>query len=265
MIVSLRNTMDLGLPASPKSLAAASPDAGAPILTATSLRYAYRGIPATTDVAFTVANGSITALIGSNGAGKTTTVKMIAGALRPDAGRIMFDGRDITRLPAHEVVDLGITLVPEGRLVFAGMTVRENLQIGATAPRAAADAARNMERIFALFPRLAERRDQYAGTMSGGEQQMLAIGRGLMANPRLLILDEPSLGLSPKIVQNIFDLIKRLHAGGISILLVEQNVNQALAIAQHAFVLEKGRVVKSGSGKALLNDPAVREAFLGGL
>ncbi len=240
-------------------------DAGAFVLSTSSLRYAYRGIPAAIDIGFSVAEGSITALIGANGAGKTTCVKMVAGALRPDAGRILFTGRDVTGLPAHRVVDLGITLVPEGRLVFPGMTVRENLQIGATAPRAAADAERNMARIFDLFPRLAERRDQYAGTMSGGEQQMLAIGRGLMANPRLLILDEPSLGLSPKIVHHIFNLITKLNSEGISILLVEQNVYQALAIAQHAFVLEKGRVVKSGSGDALLNDPSVREAFLGGL
>jgi branched-chain amino acid transport system ATP-binding protein len=234
------------------------------ILTATALRYAYRDSPAVTDVSISVVRGSITALIGSNGAGKTTSVKMIAGALRPDGGRIAFEGRDISRLPAHNVVDLGITLVPEGRLVFPAMTVVENLQIGATAPRASASATQNMERVFDLFPRLAQRRDQQAGTMSGGEQQMLAIGRGLMSSPSLLILDEPSLGLSPKIVQHIFELIAKLNAEGVSILLVEQNANQALAIAGHAFVLEKGRVVKAGSGRALLKDPAVREAFLGG-
>jgi branched-chain amino acid transport system ATP-binding protein len=235
------------------------------VLVADSLRYAYRGVPAATDITFSLQQGSITALIGANGAGKTTSVKMLAGALRPDGGRILYDGNDVTRLPAHEVVELGVTLVPEGRLVFPALTVRENLQIGATARRASADLDRNMERIFDLFPRLAERRDQYAGTMSGGEQQMLAIGRGLMANPRVLILDEPSLGLSPKIVAQIFALVKRLNNEGISILLVEQNVNQALAIAQYAFVLEKGRVVKSGSGAVLMKDPAVREAFLGGL
>jgi branched-chain amino acid transport system ATP-binding protein len=235
------------------------------VLVADSLRYAYSGVPAATDISFTLAQGSITALIGANGAGKTTSIKMLAGALLPDGGRILYDGNDVTRLPAHEVVELGVTLVPEGRLVFPALTVRENLQIGATARRASADLDRNMERTFDLFPRLAERRDQYAGTMSGGEQQMLAIGRGLMANPRVLILDEPSLGLSPKIVAQIFALVKRLNGEGISILLVEQNVNQALAIAQFAFVLEKGRVVKSGSGAALMKDPAVREAFLGGL
>jgi branched-chain amino acid transport system ATP-binding protein len=266
MVTSLHDTKKSPMLSGSNSLRkSSSADAGAFILSASALRYAYRGIPAVTEIGFSVAEGSITALIGANGAGKTTSVKMAAGALRPDAGRVLFEGRDITGLPAHQVVDLGITLVPEGRLIFPAMTVRENLQIGATAPRAAADAERNMERIFDLFPRLAERRDQYAGSMSGGEQQMLAIGRGLMANPRLLILDEPSLGLSPKFVQHIFDLITKLNAEGISILLVEQNVNQALAIAQHAFVLEKGRVVKSGNGRALLNDPAVREAFLGGL
>ena len=168
------------------------------VLVADSLRYEYRGVPAATDISFTLAQGSITALIGANGAGKTTSVKMLAGALLPDGGRILYDGNDVTRLPAHEVVELGVTLVPEGRLVFPALTVRENLQIGATARRASADLDRNMERTFDLFPRLAERRDQYAGTMSGGEQQMLAIGRGLMANPRVLILDEPSLGLVPR-------------------------------------------------------------------
>jgi branched-chain amino acid transport system ATP-binding protein len=235
------------------------------ILSATALSYAYRGVPAALDIGFSVAKGSITALIGANGAGKTTSVKMIAGALRANAGSITFEGREIAGLPAHRVVNLGITLVPEGRLIFPAMTVTENLKIGATAPRAAPDLAHNIARIFDLFPRLAERCDQIAGTMSGGEQQMLAIGRGLMTNPRLLILDEPSLGLSPKIVQQIFALITKLNAEGISILLVEQNVNQALAIAKRAFVLEKGRVVKSGSGRDLLSDPAVRVAFLGGL
>ncbi len=246
-----------------ETMGAAEPMAS--ILVAESLRYAYRGVPAATDISFALQQGSITALLGTNGAGKTTSVKMLAGALQPDGGRILFNGQDITKLPAHEVVERGVTLVPEGRLVFPALTVRENLQIGATARRAAADFERNLDRIFDIFPRLAERRDQYAGTMSGGEQQMLAIGRGLMANPRVLILDEPSLGLSPKIVAQIFALVKRLNAEGISILLVEQNVNQALAIAQYAFVLEKGRVVKSGSGAALMKDPAVREAFLGGL
>lgn len=240
-------------------------DATPLILSVSSLRFAYCGIPAVTDIDFSVGKGSITALIGANGAGKTTSVKLVAGALRPDGGQVVFDGKDITGLPAHRIVDFGVTLIPEGRLVFPAMTVRENLQIGATAPRAASDLARNMERIFDLFPRLAERRDQHAGTLSGGEQQMLAIGRGLMTNPHLLILDEPSLGLSPKIVQQIFELIAKLNAEGISILLVEQNVNHALTISQQAFVLEKGRVVKSGSGASLLNDPAVREAFLGGL
>lgn len=234
------------------------------ILSATALAYAYRGVPAAFDISFSVAKGSITALIGANGAGKTTSVKMIAGALRANAGSITFEDREIAGLPTHRVVDLGITLVPEGRLIFPAMTVAENLKIGATAPRAAPDLPRNIARVFDLFPRLAERSDQIAGTMSGGEQQMLAIGRGLMANPRLLILDEPSLGLSPKIVQQIFELIAKLNAEGISILLVEQNANQALAIAERAFVLEKGRVVKSGSGRDLLRDPAVREAYLGG-
>ena len=238
----------------------------APILIAEALRYAYRGVPAVTEISFSMDRGSITALIGANGSGKTTSVKMIAGALRPDGGRILLDGEDIAGTPAHKVVERGITLVPEGRLVFPAMTVTENLQIGGTAQRAAANLAINMERVFDLFPRLAERRDQLAGTMSGGEQQMMVIGRALMAKPRLLLLDEPSLGIAPKLVQDIARSIVAINRDEkVSVLLVEQTVNQALAIAQHAHVLEKGRVVKSGSGSALLHDPAVREAFLGGL
>ncbi len=239
-------------------------EGGEALLAATGLSYSYRGVAAVVSCGLSVRNGKVVALIGGNGAGKTTTIKMIAGALRPGSGRVVFEGQNLAGIPAHLVVERGITLVPEGRLVFQHMTVLENLLIGAVSKRGQAALSRNIERVFALFPRLAERRDQSAGSMSGGEQQMLAIGRGLMANPRLLILDEPSLGLSPKFVKLIFALIRTLNAEGMSILLVEQNVNQALAIADHAYVIEKGRVVRDGAGRSLLGDPAVREAFLGG-
>ena len=239
-------------------------DPGLPLLIATGLSYRYGGSAAVVSCGLSVRPGTVVALIGGNGAGKTTTVKMIAGALRPQTGQILFEGVNLAGIPAHQVVERGITLVPEGRLVFQHMTVLENLLVGGSSKRGRMAQSRNIERIFGLFPRLAERRHQSAGSMSGGEQQMLAIGRGLMTNPRLLILDEPSLGLSPKFVRLIFGLIHTLNAEGMSILLVEQNVNQALAIADHAYVIEKGRVVRDGPGPDLLGDRAVREAFLGG-
>jgi branched-chain amino acid transport system ATP-binding protein len=233
------------------------------LLKASGLAYDYGGVPAVMDCSLTVPEGGIVALIGTNGAGKSTSVKMIAGALRPRKGRIVLDGHDITTMPAHREVDLGIALVPEGRLVFQHMSVRENLLVGGQSQRGRSHIAASLERVFGLFPRLAERQGQTAGSLSGGEQQMLAIGRGLMARPRLLILDEPSLGLSPKLVTTIFSLIRKLNEEGISVLLVEQNVRQSLAIANYAFVLEKGRVVREGGGRALLSDPAVKEAYLG--
>lgn len=234
-----------------------------PLLEVSGLAYAYRGLNAVTDCGFTVPRGEIIALIGANGAGKTTSVKMVAGALKPRAGRVQFDGADITGAPAHRAVDLGIALVPEGRLVFQHLTVLENLQVAGDCPRGRKRRAENLDKVLTLFPRLAERRPQNAGSLSGGEQQMLAVGRGLMTDPKLLILDEPSLGLSPKLVGTIFDLIRRLNADGIGILLVEQNVQQSLAVADHAYVLEKGRVVRDGPGKTLLADPFVKEAYLG--
>lgn len=237
--------------------------AGQALLKVTGLEYDYSGVTAVTDCSLELPKGEIAALIGGNGAGKSTSVKMIAGALRPRAGKIIFDGQDITGLPAHQVVELGIALVPEGRLVFQHMTVRENLLLSGHVRRARARCRQNLDHVFALFPRLKDRQGQNAGSLSGGEQQMLAIGRGLMTGPRILILDEPSLGLSPILVAQIFSLVRKLNDEGISVLLVEQNVHHTLMIANHAYVLEKGRVVQTGEGRALLNDPKVKEVYLG--
>jgi branched-chain amino acid transport system ATP-binding protein len=233
-----------------------------PLLEVSHLACAYGGLVAVRDVSFRVGRGEVVALLGANGAGKTTTVKAIAGAIVPRGGSIAFDGDEIAGEPCHTVVRRGITLVPEGRLVFAQMSVRENLQMGAYTTDAA--AARTAEaRVFALFPRLAERRDQLAGSMSGGEQQMLAIARGLMSAPRLMILDEPSLGLAPIRVQALFRLIAAVAAGGVAIVLVEQNVHQSLKIATRGYVMEKGAVVLGGTGEELLGNDFVRRAFLG--
>ncbi|MAS41790.1 MAG: ABC transporter ATP-binding protein [Rhodobacteraceae bacterium] len=236
---------------------------GAPLLEVRGLAYDYGRVTAVQDCGFEAAAGGVVALIGGNGAGKTTTVQCVAGALRPRAGTIRFDGRDITGLPAHEAVELGLALVPEGRQVFQQLTVHENLLVAGRVQRARADLSANLDKVYTLFPRLKERRAQNAGSLSGGEQQMLAIGRGLMTGPRLLILDEPSLGLSPILVTTIFRLIGALNAEGITILIVEQNLHQTLTMADHAYVLEKGRVVRSGGGRELLDDPAVKAAYLG--
>ncbi|KPQ06793.1 MAG: branched-chain amino acid transport system ATP-binding protein [Rhodobacteraceae bacterium HLUCCA12] len=236
---------------------------GSALLQVSGLKYDYSGVSAVNDCTLELPQGGIVALIGGNGAGKSTSVKMIAGALKPRAGKVILDGRDITGLPAHEVVDLGLALVPEGRLVFQHLSVHENLILAGHVRRARAKVDENLERVFALFPRLQERQAQNAGSLSGGEQQMLAIGRGLMTMPRVLILDEPSLGLSPILVSQIFSMIGKLNEEGMSVLLVEQNVHHSLSMAGHAYVLEKGRVVQSGEGKALLHDPQVKEAYLG--
>jgi branched-chain amino acid transport system ATP-binding protein len=234
-----------------------------PLLEVAGLAYEYGGVTAVRDCAFSVPEGGVVALIGGNGAGKTTSVLCVAGALRPRRGTVRFDGEDITGLPAHEAVERGLALVPEGRLVFQQLTVHDNLLIAGRVARARAELNRSLEHVFGLFPRLKERRTQNAGSLSGGEQQMLAIGRGLMTRPKLLMLDEPSLGLSPILVATIFRLIRSLHEEGISILIVEQNLHQALAIADFAYVLEKGRVAQSGTGRALLDDPKVKQAYLG--
>ena len=232
-------------------------------LAVTDLAYAYNGVAAVRGVSLEVGAGEVVALLGANGAGKSTTVKAIAGALAPQAGSIRFDGEPIEGRPCHVVVRRGITLVPEGRLVFPQLSVLDNLKMGAHSQRSAAVVRRNIDYVLGIFPRLAERRDQLAGSMSGGEQQMLAIARGLMSSPRLMILDEPSLGLMPTLVQELFRLIQRVREGGVSILLVEQNVHQSLKIADRGYVMEKGRTMLSGTGRELLGDDYVRHAFLG--
>jgi branched-chain amino acid transport system ATP-binding protein len=233
------------------------------LLEVEGLAYAYRGAVAVRDVAFTVAKGEVVALLGANGAGKTTTVKAIAGVLRPRAGRIRFDGQAIEGRPSHVVVRRGITLVPEGRLVFPQMTVLDNLRMGAMTQRSAVAVATMQEHVLTVFPRLRDRARQLAGSMSGGEQQMLAIARGMMSQPRLMMLDEPSLGLAPILVQELFRLIARVAQEGVSIVLVEQNVHQSLQIAQRAYVMEKGSIVLGGTGAELLGNTFVQRAFLG--
>jgi branched-chain amino acid transport system ATP-binding protein len=232
------------------------------LLDVSHLAYSYNGLAAVRDVSFRVGSGEVVALLGANGAGKSTTVKVVAGALKAKAGAIRFDGEPIEGQPSHVVVKRGITLVPEGRLVFPLMTVEENLQMGGfTQP--AASVARAIEHSFTLFPRLAERRAQRAGSLSGGEQQMLAIARGLMSAPRLMILDEPSLGLAPIRVQELFRLIAAIAEEGVAIVLVEQNVHQSLKIAHRGYVMEKGATVLGGTGEELLGNDYVRRAFLG--
>ncbi len=214
-------------------------------------------------VSFSVEKGQVASLIGTNGAGKTTTLKALCGLISLTAGRVTYDGQVISGLPVHRIMDLGVSLVPEGRQLFPKMTVEENLTIGSYLKRTKAQRGANLEWAYHIFPRLAERRRQTAETLSGGEQQMLAIGRALMQEPSFLILDEPSLGLAPALVQEIFRIIKELHGRGLTILLVEQNVHQALQVADVAFVLENGRIVMSGTGTDLVRDPRVKEAYLG--
>jgi len=224
----------------------------------------YGRITALEDVSLTVNEGEIVTLIGANGAGKTTTLRTISGLVRPAAGTIRFAGRDITRLAPNEIVRTGISHSPEGRRIFPRMTVRENLELGAYTRRAKHEIAEDLERVLAIFPRLKERFEQKGGTMSGGEQQMLAIARALMSRPRLLLLDEPSLGLSPKLVQTIFEVIRDISARGTTILLIEQNARQALAVAARGYVLEVGRIAHSGPAAELAASEAVRAAYLGG-
>ncbi|HTN51589.1 MAG TPA: ABC transporter ATP-binding protein [Anaeromyxobacter sp.] len=227
------------------------------------LRFAYGDLQVLWGVDLEVRQGEIVTVLGANGAGKSTILKNVSRLLRPSAGTLAFQGVDLLRLPSHEVVALGIVQVPEGRRIFPEMTVLENLRMGSFPRATRKDRERNLERAFSLFPRLAERRRQLGGTMSGGEQQMLAIARGLMANPRLLLLDEPSLGLSPLLVKSIFEIIREINRQGTTILLVEQNVYQSLRISTRAYVLETGRVVLSGTGAELLEDAHVKKAFLG--
>jgi branched-chain amino acid transport system ATP-binding protein len=207
--------------------------------------------------------GEIVTVVGANGAGKSTLLKNISRLVKPDSGSITFNGQDLTRMPSHRVVEAGLVQVPEGRRIFPEMTVMENLRMGSYVKGTRKDREKNVEWVFELFPRLKEREKQLGGTMSGGEQQMLAIARGLMANPKVLLLDEPSLGLSPLLVKNIFDIITGINRQGVTILLVEQNVYQSLRIAHRAYVMETGRVVLTGRGEDLLNDEHVKKAFLG--
>ena len=215
------------------------------------------------DVSFTVGKGEIVTLIGANGAGKSTILRTLSGILRPSSGRIVHDGKSIAGLPSHRIARLGIAHVPEGRGVFANMSVRENLEMGAYTRSSRKEIRESYERVFRLFPRLAERVNQIAGTLSGGEQQMLAIGRGLVMRPDLLLLDEPSMGLSPRLVGEIFRMIEEINKGGTTILLVEQNASMALAVADRAYVLETGKIVFEGKASDLQEDPKVRAVYLG--
>ena len=227
------------------------------------LQFAYGDLQVLWGVDLEVKQGEIVTVVGANGAGKSTILRNCSRLVKPLHGTLTFQGEDLAGLQSHEVVARGLVQVPEARRIFPEMTVVENLRMGSYLPATRPDRAKNMERVFTLFPRLAERRTQLGGTMSGGEQQMLAIGRGLMANPKLLVLDEPSLGLSPLFVRNIFDIIQQINSQGTTILLVEQNVYQSLRISHRAYVLETGRVVLSGTGAQLLDDAHVKKAFLG--
>jgi branched-chain amino acid transport system ATP-binding protein len=233
------------------------------MLTVENLEVSYGDVRALDGVSLEVAEGAIVAIVGANGAGKTTLIRTIAGMLRPARGRIRLRDNDIAGLPSHRVCNLGIGQVAEGRQVFPTLTVLENLEMGAMLPRARAEQAHNLERVFALFPKLAERKPQAAGTLSGGEQQMLAIGRCLMGKPDLVMFDEPSLGLAPAIVQDLLKTIRDLNRAGLTCVLVEQNVAVSLKLASRAYVLENGRVTLSGSGEELLADDRVRQAYLG--
>jgi len=233
------------------------------MLSIRNLRVRYGPIEALHDVSLEVNRGEVVTLIGSNGAGKTTTLGAVSGLLPLAGGTILFDGQDITKLPPHKRVPLGLVQVPEGRRIFGSMSVAENLDLGAYARTDRAALRGELEEIYALFPRLAERKNQAAGTMSGGEQQMLAVGRALMSRPKLLLLDEPSLGLAPLLVKEIFAVVRRIRDAGVTVLLVEQNAHKALEIADRAYVLETGHISMSGNARELASDPRIKEAYLG--
>jgi branched-chain amino acid transport system ATP-binding protein len=233
------------------------------LLEISDLVVAYGRIQALHGISLTVDEGEVVTLIGANGAGKSTTMRAISGLRPVSRGSIRFDGQDLTHVRADLRVVRGISQAPEGRGIFPGMTVMENLEMGTYARRDRQNFGEDLDRVFGLFPRLRERRTQVAGTMSGGEQQMLTIGRALMARPRLLLLDEPSMGLAPKLIQQIFAIIREINAQGTTVLLVEQNAQQALSVAHRAYILETGSIVKEGTGRELLGDPAIKEAYLG--
>jgi branched-chain amino acid transport system ATP-binding protein len=234
-----------------------------PMLKLTNVSASYGSIPAISEVSIEVAEGEAVGLLGANGAGKSTTLRAISGLVRLTSGSVVFLGTDTTAMAPYKITELGIAHVPEGRQVFPEMTVRENLEIGAYIPSAKADRKRTMEHVFSIFPVLATRQKQLAGTMSGGEQQMVAVGRGLMLKPRLLILDEPSLGLSPVMADLTFEKIAEIHAMGTAILLVEQNVSRALTLVDRAYVLESGRVIMHGTSAELANNKQVQASYLG--
>jgi branched-chain amino acid transport system ATP-binding protein len=233
------------------------------MLRVTNLEVRYSGIPVIHDVSIEVRSGELVAVVGSNGAGKSTLLKTIAGALHPTKGSIEFEGKEIHRLSTPDIVRLGITYIPEARLIFGPLTVEENLELGAYTLREDLEIKKNLDFVYGLFPRLKERRLQLSGTLSGGEQQMLAIGRGLMSNPRLLMLDEPSLGLMPKLVDEMLEAVAKLRTIGKTILLVEQNVFESLELSDRGYVLQTGRTVLEGTGRELLDNDSIKKAFLG--
>lgn len=233
------------------------------LLNVKNINVYYGVIQAIKDVSFEVNEGEIVALIGANGAGKTSIMKTISGLLHSTGGSIEFDGQEISKMSAHKIPGLGLIQVPEGRHVFTEMTVLENLEMGAYLRKDKEEIQKDLEKIYLRFPRLKERKNQLAGTLSGGEQQMLAMGRALMATPKLLLLDEPSMGLSPILVNEIFSIIKKINADGVTVLLVEQNANKALSIANRAYVLETGNITVSGDAKEVADNPKVKEAYLG--
>ena len=227
------------------------------------LQVYYGVIQALKDISFEVNQGEVIALIGANGAGKTTTLQTLTGLLPSKHGSIVFEGVDITKMPAHKIVEMGIAHVPEGRRVFSQLSVYENLIMGAYTRKDKKEIAENLAKVYQRFPRLEERKNQRAGTLSGGEQQMLAMGRALMSNPKMIVMDEPSMGLSPIFVNEIFDIIEKVSASGTTVLLVEQNAKKALSIADRAYVLETGKIVLSGDANVLMNDDSIKKAYLG--
>ncbi len=233
------------------------------MLKVTDLCVNYGVIPALRGISFEVNEGEVIALIGANGAGKTTTLHTITGLLTPSSGKIEFEGKDITGTPAHKIVAMGMAHVPEGRRVFPDMTVLQNLMLGAFTRTDAAEKQQSLETVYGHFPRLKERQKQVAGTLSGGEQQMLAMGRALMSHPKIILMDEPSMGLSPILVNEIFGIIENVSAAGVTVLLVEQNAKKALSIANRAYVLETGKITNSGPSEELLNNDSIRKAYLG--
>lgn len=233
------------------------------LLEINNLNVYYGVIQALHDLSFHVDKGEVVALIGANGAGKTTTLHTITGLIQSESGTINYDGKEITHVPGHKIVSMGMAHVPEGRHVFANLTVYQNLKLGAYTRNDSKEIAETIEMVYQRFPRLKERRNQFAGTLSGGEQQMLAMGRALMSHPEIILMDEPSMGLSPIFVNEIFDIIKEVHKSGTTVLLVEQNAKKALSIADRAYVLETGKIVKEGRAADLLNDEDIRKAYLG--